>query len=107
MNSDRATKALLFIIALGIWLTVARPAASALTPATGNTSGPLSLTMVAMDDKGRFSAGGRGTVAFTASGLADALDWTAKEKLRVHSVVCPNVGGFVVLVEQRQPEQMP
>ena len=83
MNSDRATKALLFIIALGIWLTVARPAASALTPATGNPSGPPSLTMVAMDDKGRFSAGGRGTVAFTASRQARPwihwnLSWPAR-----------------------------
>ena len=103
MTADRTTKTLLFIIALGIWLNFARLSGTTHAPTTALPA----LTMVAMDDQGRFSAGGRGTVAFTASGLADALDWTAKEKLRVHSVVCPNVGGFVVLVEQRQPEQMP
>lgn len=57
-------------------------------------------SMVTMNDKGVYEIGGVGTIAFTGSGLGPALEQAGKEGWKVHSVVCPSVGGFVVIVEK-------
>lgn len=104
MNTDRYTKAVLSIIALGMWCIILKPVlfasaafAQAKKPSAKPTPAPASIreyVAMVVDDEGVMRFGGAGTIALSATGLGQALDAIPKAKggWRLNSVV-PCVSG--------------
>jgi hypothetical protein len=92
MNLERPIKLLLLLLVVGVWALLVR---SFFPPASRQ------IYVCSMDDKGKISFDNSdGTIGFTGTGLQSALNEAARKGIKIHSVVAPQSGGYVVFVEK-------
>ena len=96
MNSDRLTKICLVLLVVGVWGLLVKSFFPASSVQTGKQ-----YVIGAIDDQGRIKFDGSGSsIGLTANGLSNALNEASKEGLKVHSILAPSNGGYVVIVEK-------
>ncbi len=96
---DRSTKLLLAMIVLGLWAGLLKGLLLD-HPQAATAQARRQYAVCAIDKQGNFNIGGDGTIALSGTGLQIAMDEIPRRGWRIHTVVSPPVGGYVVVVEK-------
>ena len=98
-RTNRLLVVLLIVLALGVWGLLLRPFFADYLP-SAQAQVRKQYAIVAIDKEGKLGVGGDGTITLTATGLQWAVDEAPRRGWKIHSIACPQAGGYVVLVEK-------
>lgn len=98
-KTNRILIVLLILLVLGVWGLLLRPFFADFSP-LAQAQVRKQYAIVAIDKDQKLAIGGDGTIALSATGLQWAVDEAPRKGWRIHSIACPQAGGYVVLVEK-------
>lgn len=98
-NLDRSLKVLLALLVIGVWGLLIRSIFTAVSP-SAQAQARKQYAVIASDKNDKLIIGGAGTLALSGTGLQIALEEIPRQGWRLHSVVSPQAGGYVVIVER-------
>ena len=90
---------LIILFAVGVWAQLLLPLVADYVP-VAQAQVRKQYAIVAFDKDGKLAIGGAGTIALNATGLQMAIDEVPRQGWRIHSIACPQAGGYVILVEK-------
>lgn len=98
-KTNRILIVLLILLVVGVWGLLLRPFFTDYFP-LAQAQVHKQYAIVAIDKEGKLAIGGDGTIGLNATGLQWAVDEVPRKGWRIHSVACPQAGGYVVVVEK-------
>jgi len=99
LRTNRLLIVLMILLAGGIWAQLLRPLVADYAP-VAQAQVRKQYAIVAIDKSGNLAIGGAGTIALNGTALQMAVDEAPRQGWRIHSIACPQAGGYVVLVEK-------
>ena len=99
LKTNRLLILLMILLVTGVWAQLLRPFIADYVP-VAQAQVRKQYAIVAFDKDGNLVIGGAGTIALNATGLQKAIDEVPRQGWRIHSIACPQAGGYVVLVEK-------
>src|SRR5262249_19962846 len=95
---NRQIKLLILALVLGVWGLFAQ---SFFTSAAGSAVPAKRIYVCSSDEEGKiFFDNSAGNIGFNATGLLAVLNEAVRKGIKVHSVLSPSTGGYVVFVEK-------
>lgn len=99
LRANRLLILLMILLVVGVWAQFLRAFVADYVP-VAQAQIRKQYAIVAFDKDGNLVIGGAGTIALNATGLQRAVDEVPRQGWRIHSIACPQAGGYVVLVEK-------